>query len=382
MSWGFYKPYVTVGQRKQQALKKAKALEKQGYQLEPLGELKNRTKIATSFWGRSWCRHLESFSDYDNRLPRGRTYVRNGSILHLGITPGTITAMVQGSELYELTINIDPLPPKQWQAVKQACQGKIATLIELLQGKISDEIMTVVTDPTDGLFPKPKQIHFNCNCPDWADMCKHIAAVLYGVGARLDDSPELLFTLRGVDQNELISLDTTQQTITAGSRRSRRRTLSDDAVNNVFGIEVEAEETATPEPTPTVKKAAKKRAFPMAPAKRDKQAPDGATKIAVKKAVKKRALKKAPSVKAKKAAAQAPVLSATAQTETPPKRLSTFSPSAADIRKLRARLGLSRSAFAKAVGAPMPTINNWEAKLGKPILKPKYREALERLSQK
>jgi len=364
MSWGFYKPYVTVAQRKQQALKKAKALEKQGYKLEPLGELKNRTKIATSFWGRSWCRHLESFSDYDNRLPRGRTYVRNGSILHLGITPGTITAMVQGSELYELTIDIDPLPPKQWQAVKQACQGKIATLIELLQGKISDEIMTVVTDPADGLFPKPKQIHFNCNCPDWADMCKHIAAVLYGVGARLDDSPELLFTLRGVDQNELISLDTTQQTITAGSRRSRRRTLSDEAVNNVFGIE-EEEKTATPEPTPAVKKAAKKRT----------------TKKAAKKAVKKRALKKAPSVKAKKAAAQAPVLSATAQTETPPKRVSTFSPSAADIRKLRARLGLSKSAFAKAVGAPMPTINNWEAKLGKPILKPKYREALERLSQ-
>jgi len=320
--------------------------------------------------------------------------VRNGSILHLGITPGTITAMVQGSELYELTINIDPLPPKQWQAVKQACQGKIATLIELLQGKISDEIMTVVTDPTDGLFPKPKQIHFNCNCPDWADMCKHIAAVLYGVGARLDESPELLFTLRGVDQNELISLDTTQQTITAGSRRSRRRTLSDDAVNNVFGIETE--ETATPEPTPTVKKAAKKRATKKAAKKavkkratkkavktatKEKAAPDGATKIAVKKAVKKRALKKAPSVKAKKAAAQAPALSATAQTETPLKQVSTFSPSAADIRKLRARLGLSRSAFAKAVGAPMPTINNWEAKLGKPILKPKYREALERLSQ-
>lgn len=359
MSWGFYKPYVSVAQRKKEAAKKAKALEKQGYKLEPIGELKSRMKIATSFWGRSWCRHLESFSDYENRLPRGRTYVRNGSIMHLGIEPGKITAMVQGSELYELTIDIDPLPAKQWAAVKQACQGKIATLIELLNGKISDEIMTVVTDPTNGLFPKPKQIHFNCNCPDWADMCKHIAAVLYGVGARLDDSPELLFTLRGVDQNELISLDTTQQTITAGSRRSRRRTLSDDAVNNVFGIEEEeAADDSKPEPTPAVKKVAKKRAAKKAAKKAPK-------KRVAKKAAKKRASPMAPATRGKQV----------------PKRVSTFSPSAADIRKLRTRLGLSKSAFAKAVGAPIPTISNWEAKLGKPILKPKYREALERLSQ-
>jgi len=351
MSWGFYKPYVSVAQRKKQAAKKAKALEKKGYTLEPIGELKSRMKIATSFWGRSWCRHLESFSDYESRLPRGRTYVRNGSILHLSIAPGKITAMVQGSELYELTISIDPLPAKQWTAVKQACQGKIATMIELLQGKISDGIMTVVTDPTNGLFPKPKQIHFNCNCPDWADMCKHIAAVLYGVGARLDDSPELLFTLRGVDQNELISLDTTHQTITSGSRRSRRRTLSDDAVNDVFGITEEEPTSPSPEPTPQKKTATKKKVT-------TKTATKPATKPAAKKAVKKRVAKKAP------------------------KRSPVFSPTAANIRKLRKRLGLSKSAFAKAVGASAPTLTNWEAKSGKLNLQAKHLDALNRLSLK
>ena len=326
MSWGWdeYPRYVTVAERKRQAAKKAKALKLQGYKLEPLGELKHRTKIASSFWGRSWCRHLESFSDYDNRLPRGRSYVRNGSILHLAIEPGKINAMVQGSELYELSIEIDPLPAEQWAAVKKACQGKIATLIELLQGKISDEIMTVVTDPSKGLFPKPQQIHFNCNCPDWADMCKHVAAVLYGVGARLDNSPELLFTLRGVDQNELISLDATQQTISTGSgssRRSRRRSLSDAAVNDVFGIA--AEEASSTPPTP------------------------------------------APKVTSNASGKQTPA----------------FSPTAANIRKLRKRLGLTKSAFAKAVGASAPTITNWEAKTGKLSLQTKHLDALKALNQ-
>ena len=368
MSWDHYQPYVTAAQRKLRAAKKAKALEKEGYKLEPIGKLKSPMKIATSFWGRSWCRHLESFSDYSNRLPRGRTYVRNQSILHLAIESGKVTAMVNGSELYELTIDFDPLPPKQWQAVKQACQGKIATLIELLQGKISDEIMTVVTDPTNGLFPKPKQIHFNCNCPDWADMCKHIAAVLYGVGARLDDSPELLFTLRGVDQNELISLDTTQQTITTGSRRSRRRTLSDDAVNNVFGIEAEEPtEISAPKKKTAAKKPTTKKAAATKTKTRTitKTATKKVAKKVAKKAVKKRAFPMAPIKRGKKV----------------PKRAVTFSPTAAKIRKLRERLGLSQYAFAKAVSASTPTIANWEAKSGKLKLQPKHLDALARLSQ-
>lgn len=245
MSWDDeYRPYVSAAQRKAEATKKIKALKAKGEIIEPLGELTHKLKIAASFWGRAWCRHLESFSDYESRLPRGRTYVRNGSVLHLAIEPGLINALVMGSELYELSIRIDPLSPQKWKAMQSGCQGKIGSLIELLQGKISDEIMTVVTDPDDGLFPKPKEIHFNCSCPDYADLCKHVAAVLYGVGAKLDTQPELLFKLRGVDHNQLIAAAAPATAIGAPSK-SHRRILDPAALGDVFGVELETE---TPPP--------------------------------------------------------------------------------------------------------------------------------------
>lgn len=251
MSWGRYREYVPVASRRAQGAKKIKALEKKGRKIEPLGELTHRIKIAASFWGHAWCRHLESFSDYENRLPRGRTYVRNGSVLHLQVTRGRVEALVQGSELYEIAIRIDPLDAKRWQTIQSRCRGRIGSLIELLQGKLSTEIMTVVTDREDGLFPAPDEIHLDCNCPDWATMCKHVAAVLYGIGARLDTSPELLFTLRGVDQGDLIATDAAAITASGTKRSSRRRTLAADSLDDVFGVELDGgEATAAPAPTP------------------------------------------------------------------------------------------------------------------------------------
>ena len=201
-----YPSYVSVAQRRINAQKELKKLQKRGHVIDPLGELSHRLKIATSFWGSAWCKHLESFSDYSNRLPRGRTYVRNGSILPLAITPGRVEALVQGSSLYEQTITISALPTATWKTLQAHSQGKIGSLIELLQGKISDEIMAVVTHQNDGLFPKPKEIKLSCSCPDHAGLCKHLAAVLYGIGARLDSRPELLFKLRDVDHTRLISI--------------------------------------------------------------------------------------------------------------------------------------------------------------------------------
>ncbi|MEN9974062.1 MAG: hypothetical protein RLZZ282_68, partial [Verrucomicrobiota bacterium] len=266
MSRFFYKPYVPVAQRKVQGQKKIKALEKKGRTIEPLGELTHRTKIATSFWGHAWCKHLETFSDYENRLPRGRTYVRNGSVLHLSIAPGTVTALVQGSELYEETITITPLSAPKWKAIQARCQGKIGSLIELLQGKISDEIMAIVTDPNDGLFPKPKEIKLNCSCPDWAVMCKHVAAVLYGVGARLDSQPELLFKLRGVDHNDLISAAAASHSTLASSSQptSRRRSLDPSKLADVFGIDLE--NPPSPKTAPQKPAAPPKPAAPQKPA--------------------------------------------------------------------------------------------------------------------
>lgn len=332
MSWQSFQPYVSAAERRAQGLKKLKALQAKGLVIEPLGELSHRIKIATSFWGRSWCRHLESFSDYDNRLPRGRTYVRNGSVLHLGMEKGTVSALVQGSELYELSIRIDPIDPQKWQAIQTRCRGKIGSLIELLQGRISDEIMAVVTDQKDGLFPSPKEIHLNCNCPDWATMCKHAAAVLYGVGARLDTAPELLFTLRGMDHNELIALDDTA--VLAGSRRSsRRRTLDASSISNVFGIELDAAPPenpppSAPEPAPKTKKIpttesnSGKRPAPEA---KPKRRPAGTSK------------------------------SSPAQPEPPHFRADGLA-----LRALRAALGQSRTTFARTLKVSVATLTRWE----------------------
>ena len=150
--------------------------------------------------------HLESFSDYANRLPRGRTYVRNGSVCHLAVDQGKIAAKVRVGAL-QLWIKIKTLPAKKWKAIKPRSPGKIGSLLDLLQGKLSGQVMEVVTDRNEGLFPLPGEISLKCSCPDWAVMCKHVAAVLYGVGARLDQKPELLFKLRGVDHEELIAAD-------------------------------------------------------------------------------------------------------------------------------------------------------------------------------
>ncbi|MBZ0187437.1 MAG: SWIM zinc finger family protein, partial [Candidatus Obscuribacterales bacterium] len=185
MSWGWqYRPYVSVAERRAQATQAMSGLKKQGHKIEPI-EISGR-KIASTFWGDSWCNHLESFSDYANRLPRGRRYVRNGSVCHLEIDNGEIKAIVSGSELYHVKIVVRKLASTNWAAVKKRCKGQIGSLIELLSGRLSNSVMQIVTDRANGLFPHPSEISLDCSCPDWAAMCKHVAAVLYGVGARLD----------------------------------------------------------------------------------------------------------------------------------------------------------------------------------------------------
>lgn len=238
-----WKPYVSVAQRKRQAAKTLESLRKKGMKVEPV--VIDGNKIANTFWGKAWCDHMESFSDYSNRLPRGRTYVRNGSVCHLGLATGEIDARVSGTELYTVKVQIAKLAPAKWKAIKQRSAGKIGSLLELLQGKLSDEVMQIVTDRKEGLFPLPKEISFKCDCPDWAGMCKHIAAVMYGIGARLDTSPELLFKLRGVDHQELIAIDAEAAVSTATTSGKSRR-LDARELSDVFGIELDSsDETRT-----------------------------------------------------------------------------------------------------------------------------------------
>ncbi len=225
-------PYITAAQRRAQVAKALKKLKAEGYDLQPI-EPFGGNRIAKSFWGHAWCRHLEALSDYENRLPRGRSYLKNGSVAHLEITPGRVDAIVLGSERYEIKIIISPLAATSWDRLKRRCSGKIGSLIELLKGQLSDEVMCLVTDPQDGLFPSAQEIRLDCDCPDYADLCKHLAAVLYGIGRRLDERPELLFTLRGVDQTELI------ETTLPQAPGSNRRRLDASSLGDVFGIDID-----------------------------------------------------------------------------------------------------------------------------------------------
>lgn len=231
MRWA---PYVPVAKRRANAAKKVAQLTKKGHHIQPI-EIQGRT-IARSFWGKAWCTHMESFCDLDNRLPRGRTYVRNGSVCHLDIKKGEIQAMVSGSSLYNVNIQIKPLLQDKWDYIKQTCLGKVSSLLDLLSGKLSSGVMEIVVHPKEGLFPLTHEFSLNCDCPDWATMCKHVAAVLYGVGSRLDADPAQLFKLRGVNFEELIDVEKAITSVTSATT-SRRRRMEDDALSSLFGID-------------------------------------------------------------------------------------------------------------------------------------------------
>jgi uncharacterized Zn finger protein len=270
--YGGWAPYVSVAERRRRAMKKMAALRKKGVDVQPV-EIEGR-KIAHSFWGEGWCEHLESFSDFENRLPRGRTYVRNGSVCHLAIAKGHVEAKVSGSELYDVKVVVKPLPEKKWKAIKGRCSGQIGSLLELLQGRLSDEVMGVVTDRKEGLFPLPGEISFRCSCPDSASMCKHIAAVFYGVGSRLDTRPELLFLLRGVNQEELIQADA-EKAVRAATSRGKSKRLAAAEIGDVFGITLQSETTAGPTDPPAAEVAPEKMSARKGPAKKRAKSPAG-----------------------------------------------------------------------------------------------------------
>lgn len=306
--WG---RYVPVDERRAKADRELEKLRKKGLEIHPVS-VAGRS-IARTFWGKAWCDHLESFSDFENRLPRGRTYVRNGSVCHLDIARGEIHAIVSGSKLYRVEVQIKALPERRWSDVKGSCAGQIGSILELLQGKLSTKVMTVVTDRDKGLFPRPGEIDFRCSCPDFAAMCKHVAAVLYGVGARLDESPELLFRLRAVDHTELITSGLSVGGIAGvvADAKGGRRRIAEDAMEQVFGIEMAPPERETPSPT-------------SAP----RTAPDR------------------------------PI-------------------TAHDVRRLRERLGVSQRELAHLLDVTAATVSNWERKNGGITLRARSRAAFD-----
>ncbi|MHB1947697.1 MAG: SWIM zinc finger family protein [Gammaproteobacteria bacterium] len=231
-----FAPYVSVAERKRKAAKEIEKLKKKGREVQPI--VIEGKSIANTFWGKAWCKNLESYSDYSNRLPRGRSYVRHGSVIDLKLGEGEVTAKVYGSSIYKVKIAITKVAAKKWNAIVNECAGKIDSLIELLQGKFSTAVMEIITDPKKGLFPHPSEIKLNCSCPDWADMCKHVAAVLYGVGARLDEKPEELFILRQANHVELIAKAGTTSSLNKHSVDDSDQLFADSELSSLFGIDL------------------------------------------------------------------------------------------------------------------------------------------------
>ncbi len=236
--WDYYPPYMSVAEKKAQGARAlAKLLKKGKRAAEPVVVAHRRRAMMTTFWGKAWADNLTRYADLANRLPRGRTYLRNGSVLDLAIAGGRVEAYVAGSELYRVTIGIAAMKKTRWRRVVARCTGRIGSLVGLLRGELSGDVLAVLTHATEGLFPEPAEMTLDCSCPDSAEVCKHIAAVLYGVGVRLDTRPELFFVLRQVDQGELLS-SATAGAVSRGRPAAGKR-IADDRLSAVFGIELE-----------------------------------------------------------------------------------------------------------------------------------------------
>jgi uncharacterized Zn finger protein len=257
MQW---KPYVTQSERRAASAREGEVAASRGDVWTPVQPEGQGRKIAKTVWGTAWCENLERYRDFENRLPRGRTYVRNGSVVHLAIEPGRIEARVRGSEMYRVEVRITEVEDRRWSTITKACAADIGSVIEVLEGRVSASVMAVMTAQGTGLFPEPSEIAMTCSCPDWATMCKHVAAVMYGVGVRLDTAPALLFALRGVDPSTLVGAGVRG---IVGARDHDAAVLDESDLGSIFGIEM-----ATDVPIATAKPAEKKKAAKKKPTKR------------------------------------------------------------------------------------------------------------------
>ena len=241
-----WRRYVPVAERRRRAEREMAKLAKKGHPVSPV-VIEGRA-VARTFWGKAWCENLERYSDYENRLPRGRTFVRNGSVVDLQMAPGEVTAQVSGSAMYRVAVKVSPVPKTRWVSICRDCAGAIDSLVELLQGRFSKGVMERVCQQRTGLFPSPDEITLSCSCPDWASMCKHVAAVLYGIGARLDEQPALLFTLRKVNEKDLIAKAGKDLPLVS-KRPAAEKVLDGGDLSALFGLEIaegEGAETRMP----------------------------------------------------------------------------------------------------------------------------------------
>jgi uncharacterized Zn finger protein len=239
VSWGYHDyTYVSVADKKNKAQKMLTKLRKKDPNIAPI--IIEGRKIAKTWWGIAWNQNLESYADYSNRIGRGSSYVKNGMVLDLRIETGQINALVMGSGStpYTVKITIDPLSQAQWNHITSQCSQKIGSLTDLMEGKFPQDLANLFLQQQSGLFPSPKEIHLSCSCPDWASMCKHVAAALYGVGARFDQDPLLFFKLRNIPFEALLksSVEEKMNSLLKNAGKKTARILEDGDIADIFGI--------------------------------------------------------------------------------------------------------------------------------------------------
>ncbi len=247
MSYYRFPKYVSVGERKAKAEKKIKQLKKKKPDIQPV-TIEGQALVKT-WWGKEWNNNLERYADYSNRIGRGRSYVRHSAVLDLKIKAGKVESLVQGSRSkpYSVLINIKPIPKKNWTAIKQSCKGRLDSFKKLIAGNFPKKLGSIFTQEKTGLFPIPKEIEFNCSCPDWAYMCKHVAATLYGIGARLDKDPGLFFVLRKANINDLITetLKESKNDLLSKAKKKTSRVIKDEStLSELFGVDLGEEKSS------------------------------------------------------------------------------------------------------------------------------------------
>ena len=262
--WDYYPRYVSVAEKKAKAAKKLKQLKKKNHNIKPV--VIEGSAIARTWWGKSWNRNLERYADYSNRIGRGRSYVRHGAVLDLQIDSGKVESLVQGtrSKPYSVSIKIKAINKKIWQDIKASCGGKLDSLQELLAGKFPKALGEIFMAQGKGLFPSPKEIEFSCSCPDWAYMCKHVAATLYGIGARLDEEPGLFFKLRKVRMNDLVTgvVEDKTRKLLEKAKKKTKRVIAESDLADMFGIDMEAPAGPIKKSAEVTKKSIKKKKSP------------------------------------------------------------------------------------------------------------------------
>ena len=195
---------------------------------EELHPVVNKTrKLAKNFWGSAWMKQLALCESGGMCLAPGRTLLRHACVLHVDIQPGSISALVSAEEVFEVELKLESLDEERLERLAATCSGHIDSLLSLMQGKVDEAVLLQLCHPENGLLPTPEDWRMHCTCPDWAEPCPHAAAAIYAAGCLIDEKPELLFTLRGIQPEALLSAPAPTNEIDA------------DKLSAMFGIDLD-----------------------------------------------------------------------------------------------------------------------------------------------